>query len=747
MVKKGKKKWIIAAAIVCVGVIGGSGVWLKKSRAKDTSDGMQMSTQVTTGTIQTSVAGTGTISYADTNEIVIPEDLTIQEVKVSEGSSVTEGTLLATVDSASLTGCIEEIQDAIDEVNDTITDTKSSTTGKSITAGVAGRVKKVYASEGENVADVMKDNGALMLISNDGYMAVKIEGAANAAEGDTVTVSADDTETEGTIEEISDGAAIILFEDDVFDYDAEVSVANADGVNLGSGTAYIHQPIQVYGTSGTIASVKVSEGDRVSASTAVITLTGTTHTTAYLEAVAERTSLISMLNTLIEIQTNGGIVANTDGIVETISVSGSGGTSNESNTKQTGDTYSSNENSEEDTSETVYAQTQSDTEELSAQSNTQTGGFMTMSTTSVAASEQSTSQTTENEKTQVDAPQNLEGGAGCIKGTTDQMEYGDQENATSWTTCSNETTNVSAGTWYVRYKETDTTYASSAVKVEVQADSSESTTEANTQDQTRTTEQAGTADNSKQKAAGNNKSASDAVQTQKAGTSQSVSSGGGSSSASGSSETSTAITTTSAFTIAGGTQMKVTMYVDELDVLSMKEGLEAEVILDAVEDTTFDGVITSVGANASSSGGVAQYPVEITFDKTEDMLSGMNASVKVILEQAENVLTIPLTAVTEEDNKSYVYTGYDESSKELTGKTEVTLGMSDENNVEVKSGLSEGDTIYYEIAGKEDNSDQKDNGMGQMDMPGQMGGGAPADMPSGGGMNGGGPSGGKGGSK
>ena len=373
---------------------------------------------------------------------------------------------------------------------------------------------------------------------------------------------------------------------------------------------------------------------------------------------------------------------------------------------------------------------------------------MMMSTTSVAISEQGTSGMTQNEKTQIDAPQNLEGGTGYIKGTTDQMEYGEQENATFWTTCSNETTSVSAGIWYVRYKETDTTYASSAVKVEVQVDSPENTTEGNTQDQTRTTEQTGTEeDNSKQKATRNNKSASDVAQTQKAGTSQSASSGGGSSSTSGSSETSSAITTTSAFTIAGGTQMKVTMYVDELDVLSMNEGLEAEVTLEAVEDTTFDGVITSVGANASSSGGVAQYPVEIMFDRTEDMLSGMNASVKVILEQAEDVLTIPLTTVTEEGNTSYVYTGYDESSKELTGKTEVTLGMSDENNVEVKSGLSEGDTIYYEIAGKEDNSDQKDNGMGQMDMPGQMGGGAPADMPSSGGMNGGGPSGGKGGSK
>ena len=158
------------------------------------------------------------------------------------------------------------------------------------------------------------------------------------------------------------------------------------------------------------------------------------------------------------------------------------------------------------------------------------------------------------------------------------------------------------------------------------------------------------------------------------------------------------VSTMTAFTIEEGDQMTVAMYVDELDVLSMKEGLQAEITLDTVEDTTFEGTITSVDAQASSSGGVAQYPVNITFDKTEDMLSGMNASVKVILEEADNVLTIPLTAVTEEGNTSYVYTGYDESTGELSGKTEVTLGVSDGNTVEVTDGLNEGDTIYYQMA-------------------------------------------------
>lgn len=71
---------------------------------------------------------------------------------------------------------------------------------------------------------------------------------------------------------------------------------------------------------------------------------------------------------------------------------------------------------------------------------------------------------------------------------------------------------------------------------------------------------------------------------------------------------------------------------------------------------------------------------------------------------------------------------------------EFTLGVSDENTVEVTDGLNEGDTIYYQMAGGTSNETGSTPENGQMQMPDGMGGGAPADMPGGG--NGGAPSGG-----
>lgn len=700
VIRKGKKKWIITICLLCVVAAGAGIVISKKSRAKGTEPGMQMSATVQTGTIQTSVSGTGTISYADSSEIVIPEDLTIAEVKVSEGSSVTEGTLLATVDEASLTSCLSEVQDAISEVDDTIASEKSSTTSKSVTAGVAGRVKKIYAAEDEKVEDVMTQSGALMLVSSDGSMCVTVSGTANVSAGDTVTVCAGDTETEGTVGEITDGSTVVTFDDSVFDYEEEVTVTNDADITLGKGKAEIHQPISVIATSGTIASVNVDENDSVSASTKVITLDGAEHTAEYIQAIKERESLVELLNTLIDIQKNGGIVAKADGVVTAINTDNASGSSSDSESKSTA-TFS--EATEEDTYYAQVDEVASDTDDIAddlGESDTLETGFATMSTSALGISN-----VAENDATQ------------------------EQQAVTTQTETTEETSTATL-------PETTET-ASTEQSITTAADNSEKTTEQSaSQPEDSDTSEKTSKQSSKKKST---EQTQQDTKQENAGNTGGAGSSGSTSTVTTTQESDT-VSTMTVFTIEEGDQMTVTMYVDELDVLSMKEGLQAEITLDAVEDTTFEGTITSVGAQASSSGGVAQYPVNITFDKTEDMLSGMNASVKVILEEADNVLTIPLTAVTEEGNTSYVYTGYDESTGELSGKTEVTLGVSDENTVEVTDGLNEGDTIYYQMAGGTSNETGNTPENGQMQMPDGMGGGAPSDMPGGG--NGGAPSGG-----
>lgn len=199
---------------------------------------------------------------------------------------------------------------------------------------------------------------------------------------------------------------------------------------------------------------------------------------------------------------------------------------------------------------------------------------------------------------------------------------------------------------------------------------------------------------------------------------------------------------TAAFSIASATEASVSINVDELDILSVKEGQTATVTLDALDGQEFEGTITEVSNEASSGNSSAKYPVTITFEKTEDMLLGMSASATIHVNEAEDAVLIPVDALQEKGDSTFVYTKKD-SDGNLNGEVEVETGISNGSQVEITSGLEEGDTVYYLKAESSDTSSGKNmpGGMdGRDSMPDMNGGEAPAggQAPSGGGPGGGG---------
>ena len=197
---------------------------------------------------------------------------------------------------------------------------------------------------------------------------------------------------------------------------------------------------------------------------------------------------------------------------------------------------------------------------------------------------------------------------------------------------------------------------------------------------------------------------------------------------------------TAAFSIASATEASVSINVDELDILSVKEGQTATVTLDALDGQEFEGTITEVSNEASSGNSSAKYPVTITFEKTEDMLLGMSASATIHVNEAEDAVLIPVDALQEKGDSTFVYTKKD-SDGNLSGEVEVETGISNGSQVEITSGLEEGDTVYYLKAESSDTSSGQNmpGGMdGQGGMPDMNGGEAPSggQAPSGGGPGG-----------
>ena len=179
-----------------------------------------------------------------------------------------------------------------------------------------------------------------------------------------------------------------------------------------------------------------------------------------------------------------------------------------------------------------------------------------------------------------------------------------------------------------------------------------------------------------------------------------MSGGAGSGAAAAGEETDTdySMSETELCTLTDYSSAEIFLTVDELDIGRLKTGQTASVVLDALGGQRFEGTISSIDPNGDNSGGNTKYTVTVSLSRTRDMLTGMNASVYIVLEEHPSLLLVPLAAINEDSGGIYVYTAYDSGRKELTDPVEVTTGLSDGTNVEIIFGLSEGDTCYYSYA-------------------------------------------------
>ena len=152
---------------------------------------------------------------------------------------------------------------------------------------------------------------------------------------------------------------------------------------------------------------------------------------------------------------------------------------------------------------------------------------------------------------------------------------------------------------------------------------------------------------------------------------------------------------TAMFTISPDKSMQVTIDVDESNILSLEVGQTALVTISSIGDDVFPGRVTEINKTANSSSGVTLYSAIITMDKTPEMLQGMSAKAVVRIQGVDNALLIPIDALHQTSSTSYVYSGYDEESQTFTDLVQVTVGITNNSFAEIKSGLKEGDLVYY----------------------------------------------------
>lgn len=250
--------------------------------------------------------------------------------------------------------------------------------------------------------------------------------------------------------------------------------------------------------------------------------------------------------------------------------------------------------------------------------------------------------------------------------------------------------------------------------------------------------------------------------------------------------------------------LKFDMNIDELDIDDLELGQEVIITSEAKKSTTYTGKITKISVQGTTSNGTTYYPITVTLeeygkDTEKELRPGMNIDAEIILEKVEDALVVPVSAVgrgnkvkvvrnavTDDKNNigdanqskkpsdamqipegmempegmkmpegkempegmskgerpnMNISGGYSTVSKD-TEYEEITVetGISDDEYIEILSGLEEGDIVIIQSTGTTTSQwgNMTGMGMGGMNMGGMgMGGGMPSGMPSGG-MPGGG---------
>ncbi|MDO5818027.1 MAG: HlyD family efflux transporter periplasmic adaptor subunit [Eubacteriales bacterium] len=338
--KAGKKK-VIAVSLVGVLIAGGIGgaVYYRKNSAvrmpEETKKAQSAAAEL--GSISNTIVGTGNLALTDAQCQTIPSGIEIEEVLVESGDLVKKGDTIATVSKASVLKAVEETQEEIGELDDQISECQEDDDTETIDASVDGRVKLIHAAAGDDVTDVMLENDSLLILSLDGKMAVDIK-TSGLEEGDTVTVTlSSGTQVTGTVQTVSGSTCTVTVTDNGTVYDDEVTVTDSDGKELGTGNLYIHEPLKVTGTTGTVSAVNISENESVTSGTTLITLENSEGQVQYEQLLAQREAYSATLKKLLQLSKNQKITADISGTVQSVNVSaGSSGTDSDSSSGNSG---------------------------------------------------------------------------------------------------------------------------------------------------------------------------------------------------------------------------------------------------------------------------------------------------------------------------------------------------------------------------------------------------------------------------
>ena len=160
-------------------------------------------------------------------------------------------------------------------------------------------------------------------------------------------------------------------------------------------------------------------------------------------------------------------------------------------------------------------------------------------------------------------------------------------------------------------------------------------------------------------------------------------------------------------TVADLSALLVKVNLNQIDVAKVSVGRKVTLTLDALPGHTYRAVVTKVAPASVKLAGKDQevFPVEAQLEAPDGLVKpGMTADVRIHLDAKDGVLVVPLEAIVKESGKSFVvHVTPSEKNPAHTDKIEVTLGLRNDREVEITSGVTEGARVLLRPASAAEN--------------------------------------------
>ena len=677
--KKKRKSLLFTAAVVLVAALLILIPFLLDAQQQSRkSEASILSVQVKSGNIRKTLSGTGSVTEQEAEAVSVPEGVQVKEYLVKNGEFIKEGDPVAIVDKVSVMETISALREVMDEVAGELELLRSGSDYSYVSAVASGRVKAIYAGVGDTVQDVILRDGALAVISLDGMMAVRFPAGTGIGIGQTVTVRLSDrTETAGRIETVIDGIATATISDAYGEIGEKAEIFSSGGKALGSGTLYVHSAWKALAPEGTVSNIYVREEQTVSAYGTLMALSGASAGGEYEALLAEHRAYEDIMADLFRMYRDGVLKAPCDGcvsgvddsILELLSAE-------EAPMLLFLSSYDTGETDGPDKSDETAAdpgEAGGDSDPGDAVDPGEIGYSRYGAVTEIGSSDPPVLNVIWADSGEEEAV------------TVNPASVHVFDDSYHELTLSELTVNY----YYTfHYDPLDELYSIFVTSIRYTQETSDKPSQGTGSDKKPA---GGTGSGTGGTGAGG---ASGGGNTGGSGGS-SGGNAGGSGASSIKQETRYPVDGTTILSVTPQDTITVPITVDELDILCVRKGQEATVTLDALTGRAYSGVITEVNTTPSNEGGNSKYSAVVELARDGYMLGGMNASASITIEEREQVLLIPAAALAEENGSSVVYTGYDSRTETLTGAVTVETGLSDGDQVQILSGLREGDTVWY----------------------------------------------------